>query len=388
MLNVGVIGIGNCGNQIACKYREDTSADIFLINSSETDLASVPDNIPKAVIGTAEGSGKNRTAAKEMLKDSIMELMHVEEFVRFMSTKEIVIIAGSTGGGTGSGIALLMAKILRSSFKRPDGKEDLLVVTTGVFPALPEGYSTQVNTLWYMHELHKVLGDGRYMLYDNGAFPGVPSYRALEMVNSEVVEAFKVLQLKYNNITQYDSIDEEDMRVLLRYPGRMAIVTLLNIKEKDVDEVGIEDMIIEKLKKSANVELQRDGIVGGTGLIVNLSQTLAAKFDTNIPKVREFIGEPSDALLHVSINEEKTMPNNVIFIATGLSKVSDRIAKIEERVDELDKRPTKNDQEEAMISEEEIKRLNSRRAGIPNTGNTVPASGEVSLSGIFGEFGV
>lgn len=387
MLNVGVIGVGNCGNQIATKFREDTNADIFLINSSENDLASVPANIPRAIIGTAQGSGKNRSAAKEMLKGGIMELMHAEEFIRFMSDKEVVLIAGSTGGGTGSGIALLLAKILRSSFKRPDGKEDLLVLTTGMFPSLFEGYSTQVNTLEYMHELYDVLEDGRYMLYDNGAFPNEPSYRALEMVNSEVVEAFKVLQLKYNNITQYDSIDEEEMRVLMRYPGRIAIVTLLDIKEKDVDETGIEDMIIEKLKKSANVELQRDGVVGATGLIVNLSPTLSSKLNTNLPKVREFIGEPIDALLHVSINDEKTMPNNVIFIATGMSKVSDRISKIEERIDEIERRSGKNDESQVEISADEIKRLNSRRAGIPSTAATT-STGEVSLSGIFDQFGV
>ena len=67
MLQVGVIGIGNTGNQIATLAMNELKIPVLAINSSEKDLETVPDSVPKKLIsstkGLSQGAGKNRSLA-------------------------------------------------------------------------------------------------------------------------------------------------------------------------------------------------------------------------------------------------------------------------------------------------------------------------------------
>lgn len=385
MLNVGVIGIGNCGNQIACLAHKEAQCDVFAINTSENDLSTLPTDIPKKCVGDSQGTGKNRTAAKQFLKDSIMDLIRDEDFRNFIAEKEVILIVSSMGGGSGSGMAPIMSNIIRDTFRNDDGTE-MITILVGIMPRLNEGYSTQVNALDYMHELFDVLDAPTYMIYDNNNFAKETSYKVLETVNQQVVEDIKVMQCKYNVATPYDSIDEKDMKTLLSSPGRIVIASILNLKEKDLDETGIEDILIDRIKKSAHAELQRDGVVSRTGLITNLSDRLNSQFDTHIDNVRKFIGEPTEEFLHISVNEDKSLPNNVCLILTGLSKITDRVDKIRDRIEEIETAQQKHEDEvsDSSISADDITKMNAKR-GYRKSGST---EAKVDLEGLFDKFGV
>ena len=47
MLNVGVVGIGNAGSQVAALAMEKLSVDVLAINSSEKDLQTLPESVPQ-----------------------------------------------------------------------------------------------------------------------------------------------------------------------------------------------------------------------------------------------------------------------------------------------------------------------------------------------------
>ena len=73
---VAIIGVGNCGSQVAnlAEKKYGTLFDCIYINTSETDLSMVlTDNDDlKFKIGNkdeVEGSGKNRSKMKKYLKD-------------------------------------------------------------------------------------------------------------------------------------------------------------------------------------------------------------------------------------------------------------------------------------------------------------------------------
>lgn len=383
MLNVGVIGIGNCGNQIASLAHKEVGCDVFAINTSENDLATLAPEIPKKCIGDTQGTGKNRTAAKAFLKQSIMDLIRDEEFKDFINDKDVILIVSSMGGGSGSGMAPIMSEIIRDAFRTKSGDE-IITILTGVMPRLNEGLSTQVNALDYMHELFDVLDSPTYMIYDNNNFAKETSYKVLETVNAAVIEDIKVIQCKYNVATPYDSIDEKDMKTLLSSPGRIVISSLLQLKEKDIDELSIEDLLIERIKKSAHAELQRDGIVARTGLITNLSDRLNSQFDTHINSVRKFIGEPTEEFLHIAVNEDKALPNNVCLVLTGLSKITDRVDKIRERISEIEsqQREKESEVDDASIDSDEIARLNGKR----NYRESKKQDETVNLENIFNRF--
>lgn len=80
MLDVSVIGIGNCGSQIAALAMKKLNVPVLAINSSERDLQTLPGDVPSFMIGDAKGAGKERAAAKEMLKSSIMTILNDDKY--------------------------------------------------------------------------------------------------------------------------------------------------------------------------------------------------------------------------------------------------------------------------------------------------------------------
>ena len=79
MLNLGIIGIGNAGNQVASLAAEVMGIDAICINSSEKDLSMVNGRAKKILIGDSKGAGKNRDEAKAFIKANIKEIRRVSK---------------------------------------------------------------------------------------------------------------------------------------------------------------------------------------------------------------------------------------------------------------------------------------------------------------------
>ena len=383
MLNVGVIGLGNTGNQIAALAAEELKIPAMAINSSEKDLETIANKIPKILIsdteGSSKGAGKNRALAKTYLKDSILSIISKEDVQKFISELNVLFLVSSTGGGTGSGTALLMANILSSMFV------DTHVIIVGILPVMSEALSAHVNSLEYLNELYSNLENQTYMLYDNDSLYNIPSYKMMDTINREVVKDIDVLRCAFNYTTKYDSIDEQDMKRLISFPGRIMVTRLEDLKERDLDKSSIEDLLISKIKNTNHVELQRDRKVTATGIIVNLSEQVFSDFDNHIPAVREFIGDPDHDFNHLAINDDRKMPNNVFLIMSGMSQVNDRIQKISDRIEEIEQKQ-KIREEESQLDTLGINEL-SQKISAKDAKKTVDVE-QVDLSNIFSKFGI
>jgi cell division GTPase FtsZ len=386
MLTTCIIGIGNCGNQIAALAKKELDVDVIAINTSEDDLATLPEEVREKsyVIGDKEGSGKNRSEAKKFLKDSITSIVADPTFKETLMGKDQIFIISSTGGGTGSGTAPIMSDIVRSAFRNPDGTEKP-VILIGVLPKLSEGLSTQTNTKEYLHELFEVLENPTYMLYDNNNYSKETAYVVLQKVNQEVVSDIKVLECFYNSPTPFDSIDGKDMKMVNGTPGRIAVASLLDIKEKDLDEMTIEDALIDKLKKNAHAELQRDGIVTRSACITNLNDKLNGMFDSHISHIKEFVGEPVEEFLHIAVNENRDYPNNVSLVLAGLSPISDRVDKINDRIDEITREQEERERarRSTNLDNEAMEKVNEKRSVRNASDNET-----VNLKDTFAKFGI
>ena len=380
MLKVGLIGIGNAGNQVATLASEKLGIDVFAINSSRQDFDTIPDSIPKKLIGDEKGAGKNRSDAKAFLKKQIMDLMSDEDFKNFMVSKEVVYICSSTGGGTGSGMAPIMSSIIGNSFKNSDGS-DKIIILIGILPTLLEAYSTQVNTLDYLTELYQTLEDPTYMLYDNDKLSKKSTCEMMKSINLSIVDDISVMMGMHTPTTPYASIDEKDMKVILNTQGRIVIASLTDLKEKDLDETTIEDLLINDIKTNTHSELQRDKVVIRTGVITNLSENISSTFNTHIPKIQEFIGSPVDEFEHIYVNSDRKMPNNVFLIMSGLSKINDRIHKINDRIEEIEEAQKGNDDDDDALSEHDVNKLNEKRNYRRSSENS-----DVNLKDIFSRF--
>ena len=97
----------------------------------------------------------------------------------------------------------------------------------------------------------------------------------------------------------------------------------------------MEEAVVEDFKHNAHAELQRDKRRPNMGLITNLNERLNENFDTHIPTVRAFLGEPIHDFRHIVVNSDRSLDNNIFVIATGLSKIEDRVVKTSERIEEI-----------------------------------------------------
>ena len=383
MLNVGIVGIGNCGNQVAALANETLGVPVFVMNSSAKDLETIPSHIPSVVIGdknNAQGAGKDRELAKKLLTINIQSILMGDEFHAFMDPLDVVFIVSSTGGGTGSGTAPLVTNIIETVFPKK------IPIIIGVFPLEKEGLSAHVNTVEYLDEIKNNIRKIPYMLYDNNKMAGERSTKVLTTINQEIVSDIDVIRCTYNYTTRFNSIDDRDMTRIITFPGRLFVARVENFKEKDTDSISIEDMIIHTVKTNKHVELQRDKKVLSTGIITNLSEKLNAEFDDNIPKVLEFTGEPKHTFIHTYVNSERSQPNNVYLILSGLSRPEDRYNKIKDRIEEI-----LAEQESALQDDDVLDGLDiTSLHNLVSDGEKKAESnvGETDIMKIFNKFGI
>lgn len=382
MLQVGVIGCGNAGNQtVSASYAKYKDIPVLAINCSEKDLSTVDKNILQKVVGDGKGAGKNRTESKKFLAQGVSDLVSDEDILVFMEGLDIVFIVSSTGGGTGSGMSLMLAKILSKGFPK------VFPIPVGILPSINEALSTQTNAIEYLSELYTLLDNPTYMLYDNerGSSVGMPTSKMMEAVNDQIVEDINILRGYYNTLTKYTSIDEKDAKVLITTPGRLVVASLFNLVDRMLETRGVEDMLCDFIKANGfHAPIQRDRIVKRTGIVVNMYTDLLNEFDSSMPKVQSLIGSAIEGFEHLSETDNRKLPNNVFLIMAGLSKINDRISVINERIREITEAQNRMEDEDELDTSL-VRAVNSKREYRDDSlGTNVKAD----VTSIFAEFGI
>lgn len=361
MIRLGLIGIGNCGNQVVSLAKETKDIPGIAINTSDKDLENVK-NLTVFKIGSSKGAGKSRDKAKAYVKQMMKQLLSQEKFKSHIDENDVVAVVASTGGGTGSGISVMLTHLLSTMYV------DKRFILVHVLPSLKESLAAQQNTIEYLKEMNNF--NATYMSYDNGCKDGLPSNVMMKQMNEEIVEDLAVIRGDYLLSTPFTSIDEEDLTKILEVPGRLVVHRVYDIKEKDIDKVGIEDMLIQKLTDTTySTELHNDNRVMKMGVILNVTEKLSNKIDTNFTEFKNQIGNPIEGFEHVAIIEPSmNLKNRAIVISSGLSLPEDRIEKINERIQEILDEIEKQKQVNSILDTIETDKIKGLR-GVRNDSN-------------------
>ena len=361
MIRLGLIGIGNCGNQVVSLAKETKDIPGIAINTSDKDLENVK-NLTVFKIGSSKGAGKSRDKAKAYVKQMMKQLLSQEKFKSHIDENDVVAVVASTGGGTGSGISVMLTHLLSTMYV------DKRFILVHVLPSLKESLAAQQNTIEYLKEMNNF--NATYMSYDNGCKDGLPSNVMMKQMNEEIVEDLAVIRGDYLLSTPFTSIDEEDLTKILEVPGRLVVHRMYDIKEKDIDKVGIEDMLIQKLTDTTySTELHNDNRVMKMGVILNVTEKLSNKIDTNFTEFKNQIGNPIEGFEHVAIIEPSmNLKNRAIVISSGLSLPEDRIEKINERIQEILDEIEKQKQVNSILDTIETDKIKGLR-GVRNDSN-------------------
>ena len=203
MLKSKVLAIGAGGNNAGIsllKLGLIQKDSILLVNSTAKDIPAEYEDIAAIYSRAFGGAAKERSAAKRFLKDSIMSIINDKELDKIFDV-DVIFVVSSTGGGTGSGTAPIMANILQSTFA------DVKTILVGVLPVNSEALSSHVNTLEYLNELYSTLSNQTYMLYDNDKLSKLPSTTMMQTINESIVNDIDVIRGTYKLPTNFSSID-------------------------------------------------------------------------------------------------------------------------------------------------------------------------------------
>lgn len=348
--NIAIIGVGNCGGQIAylAEKKYEMLFDSIYINTSESDLSMVKGSI-KFKIGNkedVEGSGKNRSKMKEYLLEDIGNIIKNETFSNTIYGKKYVFIITSTAGGTGSGAGPVLMDFLRQLFP------ETYFILVAVLPRIQDSLMEQGNTLEFLDELYKVLGDNStYMIYDNETTADKSQTLRLETVNENIVEDIRILSGIDNYPTPYESIDPADMESIITTPGRIIVARVKkNLTEKNMEDSSLDDLVIKAIKQSCHAETDRNKKVVRWGIITYFTDQVDKLCNGELDKVKDFIGTPIERFNHNAINDKGENLNFIYLIASGLSPINDRVKKITDRIEELKKALVNDESSKYILS--------------------------------------
>lgn len=349
-LNVGILGIGNAGGQIAYLAKKTADIPAIAVNVSEDDNETLKGVVTTLGIGNAMGSGKNRDRAKTFAKNQIRSLIANEAFDSFIRESQVVFVVYSTGGGTGSAIGPMMTAILKSHYKDQDESARIRFINIGILPQLSEALQAQENTIAAIRELASY--DSVFTFYDNERYSNCPVNEMMDKVNHDVVEDIKVIRGDYNILSKYDQIDSQDMLNVISFDGFYRIASAVGFQEKDLESEGIEEKLIKNLSTSSGCEIERDRSCVCMAPIVNIRPGIANAFNPALPKMHELFGKAPVAFQHYYVieNDEKDFPNRVHVIMTGMSIPDDRLAKVVQCIEEFKQAMTTTRKQSSVLS--------------------------------------
>ena len=245
------IGLGHCGGKIADDFKraaidkKGMIMDVCAVNSDATDLATHR-NIPeenKLLIGSGKGAAKNWQEGHEA---AVQSRTNIKAFVsKLLSTDtDIVLLTLGEGGGTGSGVAPIIAETVDEL-----GRTCIAIVT---LPFETESVRAKVNASMGIDLLYRQEAVKAIICIENDKltahFPDKLLTEAYEKVNEVAVQTFLDLIDLANLPSRADRIDESELVSIFKYPG---FATLANFKTM----ANMVEDVAATLRRSWNTSL-------------------------------------------------------------------------------------------------------------------------------------
>ncbi len=315
-LHVGVVGLGQCGGNIAEAFAAKRYP-AFVVNTSKTDLASLKGVAAEDKIAVGGdgyyGAGGSLSLGGDALRAGAEQIE--ERALHLFDDVELVIAVGGLGGGTGGNLAELVNMLSGQEFP---------VVALGVLPSATEGHRVKTNALWGLNELVDsdiealILVDNNKLYATHGG-EGVSSFMAT--CNGAVVDAIDRLNTLSSaaGMTSIRTFDPHDLRQVVRFGG----VTVFGSREVEgpINRDSLLQAFIEVLNSNELLATgfeHEDAVVVGS-IITAPSQVLAATpasaFDDYFREVRLVT---SGAMHRSGIYVGGDEPSRLYVVASGL----------------------------------------------------------------------
>jgi len=343
-INFGVIGLGQAGSRIAETF-SDFGYDVCVLNTAEQDLEYIdlPDSKKLFLPFSLGGAGKDLDNGRQAVEQN------AEKIMDFVSTKfdnsEMLILAISGGGGTGSGGAESLVGLLKSLGK-PLG-------VIFILPMESEDSLSKHNTIVTLGKLSQMAATDvitSLMVTDNAKveliYPGLSKADFWPTANKAMVEPLHLFNNLSATPTKYDSLDSMDFGRILT-AGDCTIFGMMEV-ENYLEETAIAEAVINNLEESllASDFSLKETRFGGF-IITGNEKALKNLPAVNINYASHMIGEVCESAqlvsgVYESPTEEDKIKVYTMFSGLGLPATRINILKAQAK-EQMDKIKIKED---------------------------------------------
>ena len=318
-----LIGIGAAGNKAAITAVENEIISVnktMLINSTLKDIPADYQSKEGAIVrqytGAYGGCGKERNISYGLAEKNLQEdTLGLEEFLGVDTDKqcELCIIVASTEGGTGSGSAPLIGQYILNVFGIP-------VHIFGI-----AGFEDDVrgmrNTVEFFKEMDdqftvECIKNSKFLEECNGN-----KLKAEKKANEEFCKKISVLMGLQIRDSEHNIDPTDLLKISSRTFGYMIIESCV-FSDKIKNREQFRQAIVDTLDKSKSLDIDEKGIER-LGVIMNVKKDSTDYIDYK-DIITDRFGVTYETYEHIQ-HEEKTMPEFIAFIMTGLKMPMEEI---------------------------------------------------------------
>lgn len=322
-----VIGCGDGGCNISSMIASRIPENLYTIayNTSRRKLDSAVANgkifITDEHGRDMDGSGKSREYSKTIFKDKTYEkvLKYVGDAIDEFGAVDYILITTTTDGGTGSGMSVVLAKLLMDNF-------GLNVIMAGVYPMMADDAQAQYNAMSWQKEVVKI--GVPYIILDNN----VPAQRTTKLediyeeVNTQAADAAVILAGSDYSNAATTMIDNCNMSRLTHQLGGR-IVAVMG-KDRPTAGQSLDDYVEDLLSRSCQ-PAPHDAT--GIGVWVKGPADLLASMDVSLTKIQKKYGQVTLKFAHT----EESKEIEICIIFTGCGEVTDRLEAMKHRYTDI-----------------------------------------------------
>lgn len=319
-LKTFIIGVGNCGNQIiALGFKENM--DVYAINTSIKDLSDniLHQNIPSFIIGKeGRGTGKNIQKGEELWKENGKELFSNKEFLQKCQDADTIVVASATGGGTGPSISPKILRVLIKMFPRK------IIMYAGVTPKNTDSNTAFANTAFVLDAVKNM--DIPYILTDLESYKDYPNDEAFLKADTHVIECVKAISGLYLHPSNAQMIDENDMKSVIGMPGYLGVYFAKGITSAILEKQSMQSLIVDQIKASPSMAIQKDGISVQMAAIVHCPDDLQEVTRSgNYQEIFDFVGHKPKNGIYENYSVSNGTDGYMIVILSGMTYPINRI---------------------------------------------------------------
>lgn len=325
---IAVIGVGGAGGNIAdesSKYGFQTGA----INFSQSDLDSLEHVGKKLKLIGSEGVGHNRDEAIRLMDNNWESSLNFVKENFSNPSVEVIIVAFSTGGGSGSGISPLLLNILSNEMS------EKTFIAMPIIPDKSEVVSNQMNCLHTFEELSKL--DICIMPIDNEQVRHEVNAKneLFKTINEKTILLVNELLSYTNKTSKNGNLDKRDLLSILNTKG-IGIIAETNIQKMGSDVVFSIEHVTEKIqaswKQSVFVPIEYKQVMRAS-IVLDADETFMKflKYQSIFEAFEH--GMPLD-LFEANYHEKR---GSVLSILTGTSWINTRLNEISKLITDKEK---------------------------------------------------